>query len=62
MSEARIEFKGRPGAEKELWAIRVGNWSEINDSAQGLLEELRDEHPRALVYVNGRRIQLRRTS
>lgn len=57
-TEARIEYRETPSSERELWAIRVDTWAQIRESAQDLLRDLREGHKRALVWVNGRRVQL----
>lgn len=58
MSEGRIQYRERPRGELELWGIRVGTRTEIRTSAEDLLADLREEAPRAAVFVNGRRIQI----
>lgn len=58
MSEARIQYREQARGVLELWGIRVGTRTEIRESAEDLLADLREEAPRASVFVNGKRIQL----
>jgi len=42
-----------------LWANHEGGRAAARRSAGWLLEELREEHPRAQVFVDGHRIRLK---
>ena len=57
MSKARIEYRLTRSAPRTLWAWRVGTRRAIRRSALGLREHLRETYPRALVFVDGRRVQ-----
>jgi len=58
MPEARITFRLTRGSALEDWAVRQGSRKAIQESALGLLQELRRDFPKAQVYINGRRINL----
>jgi len=58
MAAHLIEHRNRPGSAREVWAQRLGTKAEARRSAEGLLAELREDHPRAMVWLDGRAVRL----
>ena len=55
-----IEMRETARGARETWAERLGTKREALRSAEGLLETLREDDPRAMVWLDGRRIRLPR--
>jgi hypothetical protein len=62
MGEGRIEFTTGRRAERELWACRKGTRAEQEASARSLLAELREKHPGARVWLDGRGVRFAATA
>lgn len=54
----RITFRERPRGPEELWAQHLGSAAEVRRSAESLLVELRERHPRARVFIEGRGLRV----
>jgi len=60
MPEALIQWRERAGDPVRDWGVRVGTRKEIEESARGLLQSLREEGlRRPVVLVNGKRFRAR---
>ena len=61
MPRAEIEYRERPKGPLTLYAHREGSKTDIRESAELLLAELRREgFKKAVVFIDGKRIQLSR--
>lgn len=56
--EADVTYRDYSGEPVKRWCTRVGTREEIMKSAHELLAELREEWPRATVWVGSKRVQL----
>lgn len=56
VQEADVTYKLAPGCKLELWAICQATKAEILSWAESFLDDLREEYPKAQVYINGRKI------
>lgn len=60
VQEADVTYKLAPGCKLELWAICQSTKADIISWAESFLDDLREEYPKAQVYINGRRVKPKR--
>jgi len=54
MPDKRITYRLEPRGAWELWANHMGSHAKARESALRLKAELREDHPRAVVAIDGK--------